>query len=41
MKEEKEYSGIWKNIGCILSAVAIIALVVFLGILAYQLFSGA
>jgi len=41
MEEEKAYSGIWKDVGCLLSAIAIIAVVVFLAILVYQLFSGA
>jgi len=41
MKEEKAYNGIWKDIGCLLSAVALIGIAVFFGILCYQLFSNA
>ncbi|GMN05326.1 hypothetical protein MTsPCn5_07140 [Croceitalea sp. MTPC5] len=40
MEKEQEYSGIWKNIGCILSAIAIFGILAFIGIMAYQLFSG-
>ncbi|MDT0621407.1 hypothetical protein [Croceitalea vernalis] len=41
MKEEKEYSGIWKDFGCILSAIAIIGILALIATLIYQFVSGA
>jgi len=40
MKEEKEYTGIWKNIGCFLSALAILGIIAVFIILGYLFFSG-
>ena len=41
MKEEKEYSGIWKNVGCLLSALAILGIIAVIIILIYQFVIGA
>ena len=39
MEEEKEYKGVWRDIGCILSALALIGIATFIGVLLYQFFS--
>jgi len=41
MEEEKEYKGIWKNIGCILSAIAIFGMLAIGVILLISLISKA
>lgn len=41
MKKEKEYSGIWKDVGCILSAIAILGILTLIVTLIYQFASGA
>ncbi|MDT0607462.1 hypothetical protein [Croceitalea rosinachiae] len=40
-KKEKEYSGVWKDIGCILSALAIFGIIAVITILIYQFLRGA
>jgi hypothetical protein len=40
MEEEKEYSGIWKDIGCVLSAIAILGILALFVVLGYLFFNG-
>lgn len=40
MDEEKEYSGIWKKVGCILSVIAIFSMLGLFFLLVYLFFSG-
>ncbi len=41
MAEEKEYSGIWMKIGCVLSALVIVGIFTVIGILAFNLLAGS
>ncbi|WP_350285969.1 hypothetical protein [uncultured Croceitalea sp.] len=41
MAKEKEYTGIWRDIGCLLSAVAILGIIAVILIFIYQLVSGS
>ena len=39
-EQEKEYSGIWMKVGCALSALAIIGIIVIIVLFAFNLLSG-
>ncbi len=41
MKKEQEYSGIWMKIGCFLSLLAILGIVVIVFLMIFNLWSGA
>ncbi|WP_255578208.1 MULTISPECIES: hypothetical protein [Flavobacteriaceae] len=40
-QEEEEYSGIWMKVGCFLSSLALIGILVLIGLGVYLLISGA
>ncbi|MEM1258299.1 MAG: hypothetical protein AAGH81_07215 [Bacteroidota bacterium] len=39
-KKDEEYSGIWMKIGCVLSALAILAILTIIVLFAFNLISG-